>query len=81
MWQDWVFGVGALLLVSALLPMLISDDKPALSTSLVTGSVLASFALAQYSLGLYLATWATLASVCVWYALGWQKWRIKRGKM
>jgi hypothetical protein len=52
-WQDIVISAGALILALALWPSILSKDKPALWTSLVTGAVLFVFALTYGSLSLW----------------------------
>lgn len=52
LWQDWVFAIGSLIFAAALIPSVRGQDKPALSTSLTTGSVLIIFALTYLTLSL-----------------------------
>ena len=52
-------GIGSLLLAVALIPSLRSEDKPALTTSLLTASCLAVFAVVYASLELWYSTTTT----------------------
>lgn len=74
LWQDWVFSVGQWVFILALLPSVFGKDKPALSTSLMTGTVLAIFALTYITLSLLLAGISTSLSSAVWFVLAVQKY-------
>ena len=80
-WQDIVFGGGNLVFAIALLPSIFSEHKPALSTSLVTSTVLMAFAVTYASLGL----WAGMAMVALngalWGVLAVQQYRRRRAKI
>jgi len=73
-WQDWVFSIGSWIFVIALIPTIRGGSKPALSTSLLTGSILAIFAITYFSLELWLSTVSTIATATSWYILAWQKY-------
>jgi hypothetical protein len=77
-WQDIVLSVGQYIFVIALLPSIFSEDKPAFSSSLLTGSVLAVFSFIYFTLGLWSSCIAAGAVSFTWLILAWQKWR--RGK-
>lgn len=57
----------------ALLPSVFSKDKPALWTSLMTGSVLVVFAVVYASLSLWYATFTTALAAGLWIVLAIQK--------
>lgn len=79
-WQDIIFGGGNLVFAVALLPSIFSEHKPALSTCLITGAVLLSFAVTYASLAL----WAGMAMVALngalWLVLAVQQYRRRRIK-
>lgn len=77
MWQDYVLAVGAFLLAAALVPSIRSQSKPALSTSLLTGSVLVLFTVTFVSLQLWISAFAELLSVIMWAILAVQVIRRK----
>lgn len=65
-WQDLVIAIGSGLFVVALLPTVFSDEKPAWSTSAMTGSILYVFAFTYYTLGLKLGAITAALSAVVW---------------
>lgn len=80
-WQDWVFVVGQILFFIALIPSIISPQKPPLSSCLLTTVVLVAFAPANWTLDLYLATGMTVLTASAWGVLSMQQyvswWRAK----
>ena len=72
-WQDIVLSIGQWIFVIALLPSVFGKDKPALSSSLLTGGVLALFAFVYSTLGLWSSVLATSAVSLTWLILAWQK--------
>lgn len=74
-WQDYVFFVGSFLFFIALLPAVRSDQKPPLSSCLLTFSVLITFAFADWTLHLYLAASMTLLTIAAWGMLAYQQFR------
>lgn len=80
MWQDWVMGVGTIVLWLALLPTLMGPAKPAFSTSLITGGMLFLIALGDWSLNLPLAASFTALSALSWLTLAGQAYhpRVRR---
>jgi len=77
-WQDIVFSIGAWIFVIALLPSVFGKDKPALLSSLITGSVLAIFAFTYVSLSLGMAALSTSMVSLTWFVLAIQKIMINR---
>ena len=64
-WQDWVFSIGTWIFIIALIPTLRGKQKPELSTSLVTGGILAIFVATYLSLNLWLSALSNvLTSAC-----------------
>jgi len=73
-WQDILLSIGQFVFAVALLPSVFSKDKPALSTSLTTGIVLAIFAFTYFTLKLWsAATFAVLVGA-IWFILAVQKY-------
>ncbi|MDE2311724.1 MAG: hypothetical protein KGJ93_01365 [Patescibacteria group bacterium] len=76
-WQDIVLSVGSWIFIAALVPSLLSKDKPPIATSLSTGSVLLVYTVVYVSLHLWLSTASTGILALAWLALGAQKYRAK----
>jgi hypothetical protein len=72
-WQDIVIAVGSLVFAIALLPSVLGKDKPALSTSIMTGTVLVVFMLVYATLDLWYATFTTFLAAALWITLAVQK--------
>jgi len=73
-WQDLVFAIGGFIFAPSLIGMLkagIRERRRAapLSASIPTASVLWAFAVADLSLGFYLATFATILTAIMWTLL------------
>lgn len=79
-WQDIVLAAGALVLALGLIPSVISSDKPALTTSVMTGSVLAAYTVTYASLSLWYASAMTAAATALWFVLAVQKARRRNTK-
>lgn len=77
-WQEWVLTVGQIIFVFALLPTILGKDKPAFSTSIINGTILAIFAFTYLQLLLpFAGTLSATLSVC-WYILAIQKKQIDK---
>ena len=74
-WQDIVISLGQWLMTAALIPSLLGKDKPALSSSLMTGTLIAIFGYTYFTLGLYSATVSSSVCALAWFVLAVQKWR------
>lgn len=72
-WQDVVLTLGSAVFVVALVPMVLSSDKPPLTTSLPTGLVLLAFAGTYASLGAVYGAATTAVSGLLWLTLAAQK--------
>lgn len=77
-WQDIVLSIGSWIFAIALIPSVLSKDKPALSSSLMTGSVLGVYAITYVSLSLWVAAASTVLVAGVWFTLAVQKYRADR---
>lgn len=76
-WQDWVFGVGAIVFAAALVPTIAGKDKPSLATSIPTGIILVVYAFTQASLSLWFAAVMSVVAAALWFTLAIQRYRIK----
>jgi hypothetical protein len=72
-WQDVVIGLSYVFFDLALIPSLRTRDKPALQTSLITGTLNVAIALTQITLGLWFSTIATSINALLWLTLAYQK--------
>ena len=72
-WQDIVIAIGSLIFAAALVPSVLSKDKPALWTSITTGFVLAVFTATYASLSLWYATFTTSLAALLWIVLAIQQ--------
>ena len=79
-WQDYILTIGTILFIVALIPSVFSKDKPAFTTSLLTGSVLAVFAFVYLSLSLWLTTITVSITSLTWLILAYQKYKINKSK-
>lgn len=79
-WQDWVFSVGQFVLLGALIPSIVSKDKPAIGTSIVYGAVAGTFSFAYLSLGLISSAIAAVFIFSGWMVLVVQKFLIDKKK-
>jgi len=69
MWQDIVLTAGSMVFIIALLPSVFSAAKPAAMTSLMTGTVLAIFAVTYTTLDLWFAAGTTAITSITWFVL------------
>ena len=66
-WQDIVLAAGAWVFVIALIPAIRAEEKPPVSTSLMTGGVLTVYVVCMFTLGLVLSAVSTgLTATCWW---------------
>jgi len=72
-WQDYVLAAGSIVFTIALIPSLTSKNKPAVSTSLLTGVVLIVFAFTYLTLHLWFSMVAISINAVAWLALATQK--------
>lgn len=74
-WQDIVIALCSWLASAALIPSLVSADKPALTSSLFTFAIVATYGVCYVSLGLWIAALSSALLSIVWLTLAYQKWR------
>jgi len=72
-WQDLILLIGNALFFIALIPSLMSANKPSKWTSLLTASTLTVFTFTYYSLSLMYGTVAVALSAIGWWVLYFQK--------
>jgi L-lactate permease len=77
-WQDWVFSLGGFLILVSLVPTLRGAQKPALSTGLMSFVLVAIFAGAMVTLGLWLSAFANALISLSWGFLALQRWQADR---
>lgn len=77
-WQDIVLTGGNIFFIIALFPSILSKNKPALATSLLTGGTLLVFTFTFFTLSLWFTTVATLTSCLMWFTLAFQVARSKK---
>ena len=73
-WQDWVFSVGQIIFLIALIPTLKGKDKPAILTSIITSLILSIFVFTYFSLKLWFTTASSIAMTAAWATLAIQKY-------
>jgi len=73
MWQDWIFTIGSLIFVLALIPAIKAKEKPPVKTSLSTGLVLLAFVCCYISLELWLSVISGSLTATCWFILFIQK--------
>lgn len=71
-WQDIILMLGGFGFVIALVPAVRNREKPPVSTSLMTGSILVIFVICYAALDLWLAFVATITTAVMWLCLATQ---------
>lgn len=77
-WHDIIFFVGIWIFAIALIPTVISKDKPPIKTSLSTAIVMTIFAVNYFSLTLYLSALTSTVTAGLWYVIAYQKYQQKK---
>lgn len=80
-WQDIVLSAGQIIFTVSLLPTVLGRDKPAFSTSLITGIVLTIFIFTQITLSLYFTAAGTTTTAALWLIIAYQKYSIDKRKI
>lgn len=81
MWQDIVIAVIQWALLLALLPSIFHPShKPALWSSLFTGTMLVILSATFWTLELTNATLASTAVAIAWFILAWQRVKLNKGE-
>jgi hypothetical protein len=76
-WQDLVFSIGAFVLTIALIPTILGKEKPKLSTSAITATIITAFSFSYFTLGLTLSGLAAAINSVAWYILAFQSFRVR----
>lgn len=76
-WQDIVLTVGIIVMNLALIPSILGEDKPQLSTSITTATILGIFSVVYISLGLVFTTFVSIISCILWAILAYQSYAKK----
>lgn len=73
-WQDISLMLCNLVFLIALIPSLMSRDKPAKLTSLITASALTVYTVTYITLPFPYTTFVVALSAVAWWVLFFQKW-------
>ena len=76
-WQDIVIAVASWAASFALIPSILSQDKPALWSSVMTFVIVTTFGICYATLGLWWAAASSWILAALWLVLAVQKWRAK----
>jgi hypothetical protein len=79
-WQDIAIGLGQCVFVVALVPTILGKEKPPLTTSLPTATVLGMYTFVFLSLSLPFSTIMSLLSAMAWLVIGYQRWHNSRAR-
>jgi hypothetical protein len=77
-WQDWVLSIGCFLILLSLIPTIRGDQKPALTTSVMSAAIVAVFAFTMTTLGLWISGLANGGIAIAWSVLAVQRYQIVR---
>ena len=72
-WQDVVIGIGQFVFTLALLPSIVSDDKPAKLTCLITAAMLVFFSFTYATLDMWLSSGSCALCGFCWCILLFQE--------
>jgi hypothetical protein len=73
-WQDWVLSVGAFAILVSLVPTIRGEQKPALTTSIMSTVIVATFGVTMATLGLWLSALANVLISAAWALLAYQRY-------
>jgi hypothetical protein len=76
-WQDIAISIAQWVSIVALFPSVWSNDKPALTSSLLTAACIVVYAVAYLTLGLTVSTVSATLLLVMWLVLAYQKWRMR----
>jgi hypothetical protein len=76
-WQEVVLTIGQVIFLIALVPSILSKDKPALQTSILTSTVAFSIAVVYVTLDIRFAAFSAALNGTLWLVLAVQKWRTR----
>lgn len=76
-WQDILITIGSWIFAIALVPSILNrTSKPALSSSLITASILTIYVVVYASLRFWGSAASTALVAAAWWILAYQKWRL-----
>lgn len=76
-WQEIVLTIGQIIFIAALFPSILSEDKPALQTSILTSAVAFSIAVVYVTLSIPFAAISAALNGALWLVLAVQKLRMR----
>ena len=74
-WQQIILGLGQIVFVIALIPSLVSNQKPEIWTSIITGLVALSITITYFSMSLIFAAISASVNFIIWSILAIQRYR------
>ncbi len=77
-WQEYVFFIGQMVFNISLIPSILSKDKPALTTSLITATVIFIYVFIYGSLSLWLTGISVGSTGVLWAILAYQKYKLSK---
>lgn len=77
-WQDWVLSLGGFVILLSLVPTIRGDQKPALTTSVMTTVIVGVFTVTMATLGLWLSAVANGGIAIAWSVLALQRYQTVR---
>ena len=75
MWQDKVISACQFLFLVALIPSIISEEKPALWSCILTALLLTVIAFTQWTLHLYFSMVSGISIASGWWVLTYQQFK------
>lgn len=72
-WQDIVISIGSALLTIGLIPTVVAKEKPAVTTSLTSGTIILVFAATGTTIGLWFTAAVQVITSGLWFVLAYQK--------
>ena len=79
-WQDFILTGGIIMFIIALIPSVISKNKPAKATCIITASTNLIFAFVYITLGLWLTFSFNLITTTLWAIMIFQSRKEKKKK-
>ncbi len=80
MWQDTVIALCQLAFLPSMLPTLLGNDKPALTTSALNAVIVSIIVLTFVTLELWFSVITGAITASIWAILAVQKWQIDSKK-
>ena len=74
-WQDWVISICGIIIIFSLIPTIKGEDKPALSTCIVTAIIITIVATTMLTLSLWLSAIVNYIIAVGWYILMYQQYK------